>query len=55
MFPILIDQGNGDMLFHPVGLSDPIRVQGAFVTDGEVEAVMEFLKKQTGLEFRSLG
>jgi S-DNA-T family DNA segregation ATPase FtsK/SpoIIIE len=38
---------NGDMLFHPVGLSDPIRVQGAFVTDGEVEAVMEFLKKQT--------
>ena len=37
---------NGDMLFHPVGLSDPIRVQGAFVTDGEVEAVMEFLKKQ---------
>ncbi len=38
---------NGDMLFHPVGLSDPIRVQGAFVTDSEVEAVMEFLKKQT--------
>jgi S-DNA-T family DNA segregation ATPase FtsK/SpoIIIE len=38
---------NGDMLFHPVGLSDPIRVQGAFVTDAEVEAVMEMLKKQT--------
>ena len=38
---------NGDMLFHPVGLSDPIRVQGAFVTDAEVEAVMETLKKQT--------
>lgn len=38
---------NGDMLFHPVGLSDPIRVQGAFVTDSEVESVMEFLKKQT--------
>ena len=37
---------NGDMLFHPVGLSDPIRVQGAFVTDAEVEAVMEALKKQ---------
>jgi S-DNA-T family DNA segregation ATPase FtsK/SpoIIIE len=34
------------MLFHPVGLSDPIRVQGAFVTDAEVEAVMEALKKQ---------
>ena len=38
---------NGDMLFHPVGLPEPIRVQGAFVADGEVEAVMEFLKKQT--------
>ncbi len=38
---------NGDMLFHPVGLPEPIRVQGAFVADGEVEAVMDFLKKQT--------
>ncbi len=37
---------NGDMLFHPVSLQDPIRVQGAFVADGEVEAVMAFLKKQ---------
>ncbi len=39
---------NGDMLFHPVGLADPIRVQGAFVSDAEVSAVLEFLKKQGG-------
>jgi len=37
---------NGDMLFHPVGLPDPIRVQGAFVSDAELGAVIKFLKKQ---------
>ncbi len=36
--------GRGDMLFAPVGKSDPLRVQGAFVSDGEVEKVMKFLK-----------
>ena len=38
---------NGDMLFWPVGKPKPTRVQGAFVSDGEVERVMEYLKKQT--------
>ncbi len=38
---------NGDMLFHPVGAPDPIRVQGAFVTDKEVEMITDFLKKQS--------
>ena len=38
----LLDKG--DMLFAPVGKSDPLRVQGAFVSDGEVEKVMKFLK-----------
>ncbi len=37
---------NGDMLFWPVGKPKPTRVQGAFVSDGEVEKVMEFLKSQ---------
>ncbi len=37
---------NGDMLFWPVGKPKPTRVQGAFVSDGEVERVMEFLKSQ---------
>ena len=37
---------NGDMLFWPVGKPKPTRVQGAFVSDGEVEKVMTFLKSQ---------
>ncbi len=38
--------GKGDMLFYPVGMSKPVRIQGAFVTDKEVENIVEFLKKQ---------
>ena len=41
--------GHGDMLFAPVGFTKPMRVQGAFVSDGEVEAVVEFLKKSCGI------
>lgn len=37
---------NGDMLFWPVGKPKPIRVQGAYVADREVEAIMKFLKTQ---------
>lgn len=40
--------GRGDMLFAPVGLNKPVRVQGAFVSENEVEAVTEFLKKTAG-------
>lgn len=36
---------NGDMLFFPVGVPKPVRVQGAFVSDEEVEAVTSFLKR----------
>ena len=36
--------GRGDMLFYPVGSSKPQRVQGCFVTDSEVEAVVSFIK-----------
>lgn len=36
--------GRGDMLFAPVGASKPTRVQGCFVTDGEVERVVDFIK-----------
>ncbi len=36
--------GNGDMLFSPQTYKQPLRVQGAFVSDGEVAAVSEFLK-----------
>jgi len=38
--------GYGDMLFNPVGLSKPLRVQGSFVSDGEVENVVDFIKSQ---------
>ncbi len=37
--------GRGDMLFAPVGASKPIRVQGAFVSDGEVENVTTFVRE----------
>lgn len=36
--------GKGDMLFYPQGYNKPKRVQGAFVTDGEVAKVVDFLK-----------
>ncbi|MEE0946406.1 MAG: DNA translocase FtsK [Acutalibacteraceae bacterium] len=36
--------GRGDMLFNPVGASKPNRLQGCFVSDEEVEAVVEFIK-----------
>lgn len=35
--------GKGDMLFFPSGYSEPVRVQGAFVSDKEVSDVVEFL------------
>ncbi len=39
--------GNGDMLFGPVGTSKPIRVQGCFLSDEEVEGVCKFIKNQS--------
>ena len=38
--------GKGDMLFYPSGAPKPTRIQGAFVTDKEVEKLVEFLKSQ---------
>ena len=37
--------GKGDMLFYTPGKSKPVRVQGAFVSDNEVEDIMAFLKQ----------
>ncbi len=37
--------GNGDMLFMPLGQSKPQRIQGCYVSNQEVERVVEFLKK----------
>lgn len=36
--------GKGDMLFNPVGESKPIRIQGAFIDDEEVERIVNFIK-----------
>ncbi len=38
--------GKGDMLFFPSGIPKPVRVQGAFVSDSEVQRVVEFLAEQ---------
>ena len=36
--------GRGDMLFSPMGVQKPMRVQGCFVSDGEIESVVKFVK-----------
>ena len=38
--------GNGDMLYYPVGIPKPIRVQGCFLSDKEVENVVTHIKNQ---------
>lgn len=45
--------GNGDMLFSPVGLSKPVRLQGCYVSDEEVERVVDFIKTQGECEYDS--
>ncbi len=40
--------GKGDMLFFPTGVLKPIRIQGAFISDGEVEKIVSFLKENGG-------
>lgn len=43
--------GKGDMLFSPMGQSKPIRVQGAFISDNEVEAVVSYIKSNVEVEY----
>ncbi|WP_039764485.1 MULTISPECIES: FtsK/SpoIIIE family DNA translocase [unclassified Caldicellulosiruptor] len=43
--------GRGDMLYLPMGLAKPIRVQGAYVSESEVEKVVEFLKQNFKIEY----
>ena len=38
--------GKGDMLYYPQGYTKPARIQGAFISDGEVSDVVDFLKNQ---------
>ena len=45
--------GRGDMLFAPVGVSKPIRVQGCYATDEEIEGVTNFVKKQNSAQYNA--
>jgi len=40
--------GKGDMLFNPIGIPKPVRVQCTFISDSEVHKVIEFIKAQAG-------
>ena len=43
--------GNGDMLYMPVGSPKPVRLQGCYVSDDEVERVVEFIKQTFAVEY----
>ena len=38
--------GNGDMLYMPIGASDPVRVQGCFASNKDINATLDFIKSQ---------
>ncbi|NPV58969.1 MAG: DNA translocase FtsK [Actinobacteria bacterium] len=44
--------GHGDMLFLPAGSSKPVRVQGSYVSEREITAVIAFIKRQKKAEYR---
>ena len=44
--------GRGDLLFIPPGSSRPIRIQGSFISDREIEEICEFWKKQKEPEYQ---
>ena len=55
---IILDQqgadrlvGQGDMLYSPIGIGKPLRVQGAFVTDEEREEIINFVKREAEAEY----
>ena len=39
------------MLFHPMGLSKPVRMQGAYISDAEINKVVEFIKQRTSATY----
>ncbi|MCL2620665.1 MAG: DNA translocase FtsK [Defluviitaleaceae bacterium] len=43
--------GKGDMLFSPVGMSKPRRIQGSFISDKEVENIVNFIKQDGETEY----
>lgn len=43
--------GRGDMLYYPVGEAKPIRIQGSFVSDGEIEQVIDYIKENNEVRY----
>lgn len=43
--------GRGDMLFEPIDQNKPIRIQGAFISDRDVESVVDFIKNERPAEY----
>ena len=43
--------GKGDMFFLPIGMNSPIRIQGSFITDDEIQRIIEFTKNQQGASY----
>lgn len=46
--------GRGDMLYHPIGISKPVRVQGSFLSDKEVKNIVDYLKVQAKPEYHEI-
>ncbi len=43
--------GNGDMLYYPVGVPKPVRIQGCYLSDAEIENVVQFIKANASSEY----
>ena len=43
--------GNGDMLFNPLGMSKPVRIQGAYLSEEEIEKIVDFIKAEESAEY----
>ncbi|EIW13544.1 Cell division protein FtsK [Lactiplantibacillus pentosus KCA1] len=43
--------GRGDMLYQPMGMNKPLRVQGAYISDSDVEAIVNFIKAQQTADY----
>jgi len=46
--------GKGDMLFLPIGMNSPVRIQGSFITDEEIEKIIKFTKEQQEAQYDDL-
>ena len=43
--------GNGDMLYYPVGVPKPVRIQGCYLSDAEIENVVQFIKANSSTNY----